>query len=147
MKKLLSLLLLTVFLLTLVPFTGGWAAPAEAKAKKRIVRKAKKKVRRPIKKKKARLVKKRRAVAKPVKKKYNVPVQAGPISQQYSLEEGVNDSEADRIVNELRALGVKDASIDVNTNTLSVDYDSAELSSVSIIQKLKGLGYTVKRIN
>jgi copper chaperone CopZ len=164
MKKLLALLLLCLFLAGLVPFSLVNGDPAEAKAKKKIVRKVKK-----IKKKVRRIVKKKvRKVKKALKKKvkakavvkaqkqaaiktpadsYSLPSRTGTVSQKYTLEEGIGDGESDKVVSELKGLGVTDASVDVDSNTLSVKFNSAELSSIGIIKKLKELGYTVKRIN
>ena len=154
-KKLFSFLLLLLFLAGIAPLSPLGRSPAEARAKKkvrRIVRRTKKivrKVKRPV----IRKVKRPKAIKKPVAKKikdslqYDLPARTGMVTQKYSLEEGIGDADAGNVVGELKALGVADAAVNAGQNTVTVQFNSSELSSVGIIKKLRELGYTVKRIN
>lgn len=135
-KKLFSLLLIMLFTAGTLPFNLGELNPAEAKIKK-VYRKAKAKkkvVRKKIKGAKKRQLRK-------------APVRSGIISQNYYLEEGADETEAENIAEELKSLGAQDAKVDIEKNTIQVKFDTKKLSAVTIIKRLKELGYTIKRID
>lgn len=150
-KKGLALFILSLFLLGILPSASSNSGCAEARAKKKVYRKIKK-VRV---KKVVRRVKKIKRVVRKVKRKtkrihepaYKLPARTGTIIQKYTLEEGVDEAEAERVVGELKSLGADDASINVETSALQVKFNSGKLSAVGIMKKLKELGYTVKRID
>lgn len=118
--------LLALLLVAAVAAPGFFSSPAEAKGKKAKVSSRKK-------------------TKKKVKKK---AVAANRLlTQSYYLEEGVDETDAANMVEDLKELGAKEASINVASNTLSVTFAPKSLSAVTIISKLKSLGYTVKQIN
>jgi hypothetical protein len=154
MKKLLSLLLLCAFLVGLGTLALVGGSSAEAKAKKKVVHKIKKVKKTKKKARKAKratvkkaAVKKAPATASPAPDRYALPPKTGVISQKYSLVEGIGEAEADKLVSDLKAFGVSEANVDVNSNVLSVKFNSGELTSISIIKKLRGLGYGVRQID
>jgi copper chaperone CopZ len=158
MKKLITLLLLLFFL-------GGLGAewsfinsaegrPRKVAYKKIYRKKIPKKYQRVKIKKSKRYSKKKKAVRKIHRKPYKKvskpaksPSTPQLISQNYTLEEGFDEIEADRIRDVLLTLGVKEVQTDVDTNSVSVKFDKSKISAVHIIQKLKSLGYTIKRID
>lgn len=156
LRKLLSFALLASIILGIPSasplFTSADARPKKLYRKtKKIVNKVqgKKAARRIRIKKVARKARKTRAAVKRIARRheeYRLPARTGTIAQNYSLEEGVDEAGADRIVAELKSIGVDDARVNVAKNSLQVKYNTKELSSISVIKKLKELGYTVSRI-
>lgn len=134
LKKFLSLLLVLLFTAGVLPLDFGKSNPAEAKVKK-AYRKAKAK-----KVKKA--VKKAKKTKRPAQK-----IRSGIITQIYALEEGVDEAEAGNIIEELKDLGAEDTNVNIDKNLLLVKFNPQKLSAVKIIQRLKELGYTIKRID
>ncbi len=138
----------------------GLGRPAEAKAKKKIVRRVKVKrvkkkivrkkvVRRPRVRKARKVSLKARqrlprvkAAAKPA---YSLPARAGTVTQDYTVEEGIGEGESDSLISALRSVGADDVAVDNATNTVSVTFNTSRLTSVGIVRKLKALGYTAKR--
>jgi len=158
MKKFLAGLLAVLFAFCLLAFLPGFSGQAEGRAKKRTVKRkvvkktVRKKAKKPAKKyRKAKLAKPVQATKKAAlaarEPAYQLPPRTGTVVKSFTLEEGVDDTAAETIVNELKSLGVDEASVDVNRNTLRAKFNSQELSAVSVIKKLKELGYTVKRID
>jgi len=156
LRKTFGVALIVFFLLGLLPLGSG-SRPAEALAKKKVVHKAKKvvrKVKKPVlkakkkiivKKKVTRVVKPKKAVARP--EAYQLPARSGTVSQTYALKEKLDEARAGNVVSELKSIGVDEASVNVSKNSVQVKFNTRELSSIGIIQKLKELGYTVRRIN
>jgi copper chaperone CopZ len=147
MKRLLGLLLALILVFGI---TFEIVRPVEARAKK-VHRKFKHlKYKKPLHKKQ--IIRKKK-VAKKIHKKaakrssYRLPNPPGAVFQTYSIEEGVDESEADNMAAEIKSIGVQEASINIDKNTLSVKFDPAKVSALKIISKLKSLGYTVKRID
>jgi hypothetical protein len=162
MKKFLASLLAALFAFGLLTIAPRFAAPAAARAKLRPAKVIKKSLKKIIKKtvkkyRKAKLAKPiksakkvnaaRKAALSAKEPAYQLPSRAGMVIKSFTLEEGVDDSGAETIVNELKSIGVDEASVDVNKNVLQAKFNSQELSAVSVIKKLKELGYTVKRID
>jgi hypothetical protein len=168
LRKPLSWLLLFLFLAGIASWCPLCLSPAEGKARKKTMSKTKRKAAKAVKsvKKKSGKIKKaakktstkkaltKKKTAKPGDKpavikaaadSYSLPAGAGMVSQKYALQNKIYDS--DQLIGEMRALGVADASVDLDSNTLSVKFNSADLSSIGIIKKLKALGYSVKNIN
>jgi hypothetical protein len=149
LRKTFGIVLLVFFLLGFLPLGFG-SRPADALAKKKVVRKIKYKKKAP---RKAKIKKVRRKVKKAIVKtkiksipSYRLPTRSGVIAQNYILKEKVDEAQAERIVSELRSLGAEEASYNVNTNNLRVKFNTRELSAVGIMTKIKGMGYTIKRI-
>lgn len=78
---------------------------------------------------------------------YQLPAGTGTISQTYFIEEGIGESEVDNLISSLKGIGADDVQVDTNKNTVSVKFNSSNLTSVGVVSKLRGLGYTVRRIN
>ncbi len=122
--------------------TAGLERPAEAKAKKKVVRRVKvrkaKKVSRTVRKKlpRARVVTKKTAPS---------PSRSGSVTQSYLLEEGVGGDEAENLISGLKSVGADDVAVDSGTNTITVTFNTSRLTSVGVVRKLKNLGYTAKR--
>lgn len=129
MKRLFGLLLALVLVCVAAYMI---VKPAEARVKKPVHKKHY------LKKKPARKVPRRAA-------KLRAPT--GLISQRYSIEEGLDEDEADNLAAEMKSLGVKASSVNLEKNTMMVKFDPAKVSAVKILSKLKTLGYTVKRID
>lgn len=144
------MLILSFFLLGILPAAPGNPGRAEARAKKKVYRKIKKtrvkKVIHRIKKVKraVRRIKRAKRLREPV---YKLPARTGTVIQKYTLEEGLGEVDAGGVVSELKSLGADDASVNVETSTLRVKFNTRKLSAIGIMKKLKELGYTVKRIN
>lgn len=130
------------------------SSSADAKTKKKSVKKVPHKKAKKAKKAKSKKQKKTNKTKKT--KKSKKAAKAAPaekpakatgkvVSQKYYLEEGVDDSEAEKIVSVLRDMGVEDASIDVDNNALTVKFDSGKISSAALVSKLKSLGYTATK--
>jgi len=154
-KKGLALLILGLFLAGLLPTAPGIFSQADARARKkkvvRLVKKAKKiKKARTVKRVK-KVIKAKKATAKAKKRlvdpAYQLPARTGTVTQRYTLAEGVDETGADNLVGELKGIGADEASVNADSNTLTVKFNARELSAVGIIKKLKELGDTVKRIN
>jgi len=141
-KKLFSWLLLLFFLLGIAPFSSGIIRPSEARTKKLLHRAKFKKHHY-----KTRGKKFYRKAKKIYRRQYRPPVRKGLISQRYFLEEGSNPAENQAVITELNILGITDANIDAEKNTLQIKFNTQKLSSIDVIKKLKELGYTVKRID
>lgn len=165
-----SLRCFTVFLIALF-LAGSWpidlGRPAEARTKK-ITRKVKSKKLRKVRKKAAHKIKKKAKAAvrskkkkktavslKPAAKKpsvpgeayqYPLPSRSGSVTQRYSLEEGLGGDEADNVISGLKAVGADDISVDPAKNTVTVTYNTSNLTAVGVVKKLKSLGYTARRI-
>lgn len=159
MKRCFSFLLAALFVLSPLFFFSEYSGQADARAKTRLVKrrlvgkKIKKKAKKYRRSKRTRpksaqkaLVGKKTAppISEPV---YLLPPRAGTIVKTFALEEGINDSGAETIISELKSLGVDFVSADVNRRTLQAKFNSQELSTISIIKKLKELGFTVRRID
>lgn len=129
-RKPLAGLVLSVFVLCLLPGPATLSSQAEAKAKKKT---SAKKIKR---------TKKHTARSRSI-----APRPKGILTQRYYLEEGADTAEGEKLGNELKAIGVDETSFDVENNILKVTFKTNKLSSVAIISKLKSLGYTVKRID
>ena len=145
---------LVAFLLALF-FVGSCpldlSRPADAKTKKKIVRKVKLKrtKKKVVRRSKVKKVRKARKVVLRAKKKLPraraVPSSSGTVTQDYTLEEGVGGDESDNIIGALKAVGADEVAVDSSTNTVSVTFRNSRLTSVGIVRKLKSLGYTAKR--
>lgn len=106
-----------------------------AKAKPKVIRKVHKKAPKKIIRKKS------------VKRiKHRAPKGPQIISQNYFLEESPDEIEAEVLAAEVKDLGAGEVNVDSIKNVLHVKYNADKLTAVRIIQKLKDLGYTVKRI-
>lgn len=125
--------------------TAGLGRPAEAAAKKKVVRKLKvKKVKKKkIVRKKTRVAKKKLPRAGKVVKKAGA---SGTVTQDYALEEGLGGDEVDNLIGDLKAVGADEVAVDPATNMVSVTFRTSRLTSAGIVRKLKGLGYTAKRV-
>lgn len=151
-RKTFGVALIVFFLLGLLPLGSG-SRPAEALAKKKVVHKAKKvvrKVKKPVRKAKKKIIVKKkvvRAVKSVRSEAYQLPARSGTVSQTYALKEKLDEARAGNVVSELKSIGVDEASVNVSKNSVQVKFNTRELSSIGIIQKLKELGYTVRRIN
>ena len=90
----------------------------------------------------------KKVVRKKIVKRPRRVAPKGPqiISQNYYLEENPDEIEAENLVVEVKGLGANEAQVNTEKNVLHVKYSDKNLSTVRIIQKLKELGYTVKRI-
>lgn len=147
MKKFLSWLLLAFLSLGSIFFFPSNLAEARQKTTvRKIIRKISPK-RKIIRKKiiKKRIIhKKRKAKRKTLRPRLTTPK---IISQRYLIEEGLDELEADRIKDSLKIIGVKEVETDVNENTIYVKFNPRKVSAITIIQKLKNLGFTTKRIN
>ena len=117
-KKLFLLFLSALFLLGCLPGSSVDFNSAEARTKK--------------------------AVRK--KRKARRPAARQAISQIYHLEESPDKDEAEALVAAMKGLGAAEAGVDMEKNVLRVKYSTQKLSALGIIQKLKELGYTTKRI-
>jgi copper chaperone CopZ len=153
MKKLITFLLLLFFLGGLGaerPFLNSAEGRPKKIVYKKIYRKKVPKKYRRVKIKKPKRYFKKKKTAKKVRhkvpKRAAKPAKSRFLTQRYVLEEGFDEVEADRLKDSLATLGVKDVTADVDNNTLTVQFDTRKLSALHIIQKLKSLGYTVKRI-
>lgn len=149
-KRGVTLLALIFLLLGILPLASHDPGNAEAKVIKKkvywktIIKRKKTKLKKPVKQK---IIHKKQQKAKRSRKPaYKLPVQMRTIVQKYSLVEALDESEAETIVDELKSLGADDASINIETNTLEVKFNTKKLSAVNIMKKLKELGYTVKSI-
>jgi hypothetical protein len=158
MKKFLAGPLTALFVFGLLVGVPDLAAQVDALAKPRPVKRkvvkktVRRKIKRPVKKyRKAKLAK----PVKPAKKApliakepdYQLPSRAGMVVKDFVLNEAVDSSAADLIVSELKSIGVDEASFDPDDQMLRAKFNAQELSAVSLIKKLKDLGYTVKRID
>ncbi|MFA6431635.1 MAG: hypothetical protein WCV91_04580 [Candidatus Margulisiibacteriota bacterium] len=149
--RFLAILIIFIFSAGILP-SNVINSSADAKAKKKIVRKVPRKKAKKTKKvkyKKAKKIKKSKKTKKTAKPAAKPAAKAtGKVASiKYYLEEGVDDAEAEKIVSVLRDMGVEDASIDVDNNALSVKFDSGSISSAALVNKLKSLGYTATKTN
>lgn len=161
MKKLISLLMIFLFLSGLLP-ASFQNFPAEGKSKKIVHRKIYRKIKLQRKarlKRKLIVAKAKRKLIKKAKRSIKIrrkisrrslfpkTKKTGIVTQTYSLEEGFDELEADRIADALKTLGADSVSTNVENNTVTVKFKKNKLSSIRIIQKLKQLGYTIKQID
>ena len=153
--RFLAIIIIFIFSAGIIP-SDIINSSADAKAKKKIMRKVPRKKAKKAKKAKYKKAKKAKKAKKSKKtKKATKPIPAAKpanatgkvASIKYYLEEGVDDAEAEKIVSVLRDMGVEDASIDVDNNALSVKFDSGKISAAALVNKLKSLGYTATKTN
>ena len=147
LRGMLALALLAVFSCGIIPLGPLDASIVEARAKKAAKKKIKQKKKKIRKSKKAvrRVARKPKTLYQPPV--YRLPARASTLSQKYYLEEAVNDAQSENIVDGLKSLGVDEASTDAANKAVQVKYSTQALNSISIIKRLKELGFTVRRID
>ena len=145
MRKFFALILLLAFVCGIVPSNFSGVSSVEAKTKKAVKKIAKKRKAKKVVRKKTKKV--RKAKKAPKKSALKIAGPSGIISQSYYLEEGADANEAEKITDELKGLGAEEVNVDVEKNVLQIKFNTKNLSAISILSKLKELGYTVQRID
>ena len=91
-------------------------------------------------------IKKKPKVSTSRQVKAKPPARTGYIFQTYTLGEEIDSSNASELTAALKGLGVAEVLINSYDHSVQVKFNSLQLSSIEIMQKLKTLGFTVKEI-